>query len=894
MPSLGPGVRVGPYEIVSAIGAGGMGEVYRAHDTKLGRDVAIKVLPSSLTSDSDRLARFSREAQVLAALSHPNIAAIYHVEETAEGPAIVMELVEGETLAHRIARGPIPIDEALPIAKQIAEALEAAHEQGIIHRDLKPANIKLTPNGVVKVLDFGLAKLNESNGTYQSNGPHALSMSPTTTSPALMTGVGVLLGTAAYMAPEQAKGRPADKRTDIWAFGCVLYEMLTGTQAFRGNDVADVVAEVLKSIPDWDALPSTTPNTVTRLLRRCLEKDRTRRLDSANAARLDLVDGAAGDEGLGGKPLRTSVGLSRMLFAGVAVVTIAAFVGLAGIYFNARPVSTQNITLRLSAIVADDAAFNPQSVPALSPDGRKLVFSARSADGTSFLWVRDLDSSGSRLLTGTDDANYPFWSPDSRFVAFFADGKLKKIDVNAGTPLTICDAPNSYIGSWSSNDVIVFTPNFTSGLARVSAAGGVVAPITTLDAAAGEISHRYPLFLPDGHHFIYLSVNRDDAKSVVYVDDVDAKDRSSRRVLTNAQSDVAYADGRLLLVRGQTLMAAPFDVATQQLKGDFVTVADPIDSGTNTGQYLFSVSQNAVLAFASAVVGTDITLTWFDQHGKPSGTIGPHGDVQNPTIAPDGHAVAVDRRDPHSGTRDVWIYDERQATATRLTFNARVANRAMWSPDGSRIAFGTLDQGGQRIYQKTVTGSADAEPLPPLPGATQAADWSRDGRFVIANVQRGTTNWDVWVVPLGGKPGIANPFPVAETTAPERFPRLSPDGRWLAYQADLGTGNDIYVQAFPTASVKRQVSNGGGGRPVWSRDGKQLFYFASGKMWAVDVMSDASTFVTGSPRALFDVPSGAVPSFDVGPDGRFLIPIDAQSSGTPITIVTNWTGLLKR
>jgi len=891
MPSLGPGVRVGPYEIVSAIGAGGMGEVYRARDAKLGRDVAIKVLPSSLTSDPDRLARFSREAQVLAALNHPNIASIFHVEETGDGPAIVMELVEGETLADRIGRGPIPVDEALPIAKQIAEALEAAHEQGIIHRDLKPANIKLTPSGSVKVLDFGLAKLNDSN---VSNVPNVLSMSPTITSPALRTGVGVLLGTAAYMSPEQAKGKAADKRSDIWAFGCVLYEMLTGTQAFRGNHVADVVAEVLKSIPDWDALPPTTPNTVSRLLRRCLEKDRTRRLDSANAARLDLVDAAVGDEALRGKPLRTSVGLSRMLFAGVAVVSIAALVGLAGIYFNARPVSTQNITLRLSAIVADDAAFNPQSVPALSPDGRKLVFSARSADGKAFLWIRDFDSSASRLLSGTDGANYPFWSPDSRFVAFFADGKLKKIDVNAGAPLTICDAPNSYIGSWSSKDVIVFTPNFTSGLARVSAAGGVLEPVTELDAAAGEISHRYPFFLPDGHHFIYLSVNRDDAKSVIYVGDVDSKDTNTRRVLVHAQSDLAYADGRLLLVRGQTLMAAPFDAATQQLRGDFIPVSDPIDAGINTGEYLFSVSKNGMLAFASGVVGTDIVLTWFDQHGRPSGTIGPRGDVQNPTIAPDGHAVAVDRRDPRSGTRDIWIYDERQATATRLTFNSRVTNRAIWSPDGSRVAFATFDQGGQRIYQKTVSGSAEAEPLPPLPGATQAADWSRDGRFLIANVQRGTTNWDVWVLPLGGNPETSKPFAVAETTAPERFPRLSPDGRWLAYQSYLGAGDEVYVQAFPSGSVKRQVSNGGGIRPVWSHDGKQLFYFANGKIWAVDVKSDASTIATGSPHLLFEVSSPAGPSFDVGPDGRFLIPIDTQSSGTPITIVTNWTGLLNR
>jgi len=897
------GTQLGPYEILSAIGAGGMGEVYQAHDTKLGRDVAIKVLPEAFAHDPERLSRFQREAKMLASLSHPNIATIHGLEHSNSTHFLIMELVSGETLAERIKRDrAVPVEEALKIAVQIAEALESAHEKGIIHRDLKPANVKVTPEGKVKVLDFGLAKA--FAGDAANDDP---SNSPTLSLAATMHGV--ILGTAAYMSPEQARGKAVDKRTDIWAFGCVMYELLCGRPAFEGEDITEILAAVVKTEPDWSRLPESTPPAIRVLLRRCLQKDKTLRLQAAGDARIEiheaLTSPAAAEPGAAQRKNRERLAWS------VTAIAIVATLALSFVHFRGPTEETR--ILKMSVLPPEKAVFNARSLPAVSPDGHRLAF-VLTLDGKDTLWVRDLDSLAARPLPGTEGAHEPFWSPDSRFIAFFAGGKLKKIDVAGGPALTLCDAALGYGGSWSKGDVIVFAPTSTGGLFRVPVAGGTATPVTALDSATAETSHRFPWFLPDGRHFLYTALNTDREKTAVYVGDLDSK---TRRLVVVALSNAVYAQpGYLLFLREGTLMAQPFNAGKVQASGDPFPIAEQVDSNFSGGvaaQGQFSSSQNGVLAYTSGGGGgRNVQLTWFDRSGKTTGTLGAPGVLQWPAISPDGNTVAADRDDQQTGFFDLWLHDLARGTASRFTFNSKTNAYPVWSPDGSHIAFSSTRDGGggSNVYQKATSGVAQDEALDKAnPGlGKRPEDWSRDGRYIIELVVG--PKYAIWVLPLFGD---RKPFPYLQTDFNENWARLSPNGQWLAYVSDETKRDEVYVQTFPTRGGKWQVSTNGGSRPVWSRDGKELFFIggvtntptllgADQKLMAVEVKSDAvkggAKFEAGLPKPLFDthLPANVLNVlFDVSKDGRFLMPIQLeQTASVPMTVVANWTAGLRK
>jgi Tol biopolymer transport system component/predicted Ser/Thr protein kinase len=855
--ALAPGTRLGPYEIFAPIGAGGMGEVYRAKDTKLDREVAIKILPESFAIDPDRLARFEREAKVLAALNHPNIAHIYGVEDR----ALVMELVEGEAL-----RGPLPVDTALDYARQIAEALEAAHEKGIVHRDLKPANIMITPAGVVKVLDFGLAKTANVSGT-----PSDPSQSPTfTISP---TRAGLIMGTAPYMSPEQARGKPVDRRADIWAFGVVLYELLTGRRLFDGETTSDILAAVLTKAPDLTRVPAK----VRRLLQSCLQKDPKQRLQAIGDWRLLLEDAP---QVVGQRP----GGILPWVLVAVLIITVLAL-GFA--YFH-HPVEAAR-AFRLSALPPEKAKLD--SGMAVSPDGRRLTFVAESA-GKDMLWVRDLDSLTTRMLPGTEGAQDPFWSPDSGFIGFFADGKLKKIDVANGSSLALCDAWDEFGGSWSRNDTIVFGlgPSDERGsvILRVAAAGGSATPVTLAEPHHKQVG---PSFLPDGKHFLYTDVDLlHREKNIVYVAELDSKVHSA---VLSARSNVVYAaPGHLLFARAGVLMAQSFDSDKAQVTGEPFPVVERIPYDPIGAFALFSVSQNGVLVYASRGLEFDQQLNLYDRSGKIVGTVGPAGNVAWPTISSDGHTVAVDLFDPQTWTRDLWLYDIKRGSAARLTFNSTNLSNPVWSPDGRYIAFCASDG---TVYQKAISGATQEEILDKSPGICPH-DWSRDGHFIIEDREDG-----IWVLPLVGD---RKPFRYLRLAG--GWGKLSPNGHWLAYMSYENKHFDIYVQSFPTPGIKYQVSTKGGTAPQWSWDGRELFFIetdrkiVSNKLMVVEVKVEGATFEASLPKPLFDVGNRGTFAtwFNVTKDGRFLIPTISkpveQSVGVPITVVLNWTVGLKK
>jgi eukaryotic-like serine/threonine-protein kinase len=883
--ALTPGTRVGPYEIGGTLGAGGMGEVYRATDTNLKRAVAIKVLPESVATDRDRLARFQREAEVLASLNHPNIAAIYGLERSGGITALVMELVEGPTLADRIARGAIPVDEALPIAKQIAEALEAAHEQGIVHRDLKPANIKLRSDGTVKVLDFGLAKALEPTSRQSIDA----TASPTITSPAMMTGVGVLLGTAAYMSPEQAKGRPADKRSDVWAFGCVLFEMLTGKRPFPGEDLSDTLVAVLRDEPAWPALPIGTPPSIRRLLRRCLEKDRTRRLGDLHDARLELDD--ASDEPLDPIPstARASRRYERLAWlAGLALVTV-----LAAVAILRRPGATPSTTSlpEMRVEITTPPTTDPSSL-AISPDGQTLAFVAIS-DGQPRLWLRSLNAISPRPLPGTEGASAPFWSPDSRAVAFFADGQLRQIGVDGGLPRTLANAPGGVGGTWSRDGVILFSV-LGSPILRIPDRGGDPMPATRLRAQQG--AHYLPQFLPDSRHFLYWVVSGLEPNGVF----VGQLDGSEPRRLLDADLPAVYApQGHLLFARQGALFAQRFDPNRLELAGTPFPVAEQVTGGLGVRAAVSTSAAGPLVYRAGSAGGGERQLTWFDRSGRPLSQVGASfaATQLSPSLSPDGRRVALMRR--ANANIDIWLLDVERGVPTRFTFNSADDGRPVWSRDGSRIGFNSNRNGMHDLYQKYVSGAATDETL--LLQTDQfktSTDWSPDGHFLLYESIDPIRNMDIWALPLDGD---RKPFPVVQTDFEEHGGQFSPDGKWVAYVSIKSGRYEVYVRPFAQgAGDEIRISSDGGDQVRWRPDGKELFYIArDDQLVAVPIRLgvNGGGVEAGTPVRLFATRvggwAGGLPGaqYVVSSDGqRFLMnTLSGEAVTSPITVILNWT-----
>jgi serine/threonine protein kinase len=869
-----PPAALGWYRIVHLLGEGGMGKVYRATDTKLRREVAIKVLPREFQGDPARLARFEREAQVLASLNHPHIGAIYGLEAFEGVPFLVLELVEGPTLAERIARGPVPPDEALAIAEQIIEALEYAHERSVVHRDLKPANIKLTPDGSVKVLDFGLAKA-LADPVSASNPAD----SPTVTIGP--TAAGVILGTAAYMSPEQAGGKPLDKRTDIWSFGVVLYEMLTGKPLFRGETIAEMLASVLKDVPDFEGVPAQ----FRPLLPRCLEKDRTRRLR-------DIGDALAILENAPVSVAKSTPSRIVWTLAAAAAVFALAFCTLSFVHFREATPEARVMTTSILAPENTTFSFNipvtsrTVSPPELSPDGKRIVFAARAADGSTQLWVRPLDSLTAQPLAGSGGATFPFWSPDSRSIAFFADGKLKRIDTAGGVVLTLADAPFPRGGSWSHRGVIIFGGSFSGPLQRISDDGRASAPATKFDARK-ELFHYSPWFLPDGRHFLFGVIRTGFGEITLQIGALDSQEVRA----VGSGGSAMYSDGYLLYMRENALMAQPFDAHRLATTGEARPVAAQVESRFSSGTIvgMFSVSRERLLAYHSGSSGSQ-QLTWFDRSGKAQGALGnPSYDFVSVEFSPDRKSVAVSRRDQDSG---LWIYDVSRGRRTRVALGGDL----IWSPDGKTFVYSYSSTDGRgtvrrRLYRAAADGTSKPEVL--LEGALGlASSWSPDGAIVAYTRMDSNESMDIWMLPLGtGSP--SKPYPWLATPSQEAYGKFSPDGQWVAYDSDDSGRDEIYVAPFPGPGPRRQISVDGGSRPRWRADGKEIFYIGlNDRLMAAEVSTKAGGLEVGTIRQL-NIPAGL---FDVSADGqRFLVaaPREQQSSA-PLTLVENWTALLKK
>ena len=904
--ALGAGVRIGPYEIVSAIGAGGMGEVYRARDTRLQRDVALKLLPAGVSSDPDRLARFEQEARAAAALNHSNILAVYDVGSYESAPYIVSELLDGETLRERLGNGPLPARKAIEYAIHVARGLAAAHERGIVHRDLKPDNVFVTADGRVKILDFGLAKLTERE-------PAALGASVLPTTPP-QTMPGLVLGTIGYMAPEQVRGHAADARTDIFAFGALLYELLTGRRAFAGDTTIDVMTAILKEDPpDLPAAERHIPPAVQRIVDRCLEKSPAARFQTASdlAFALESLSTQSGtapavvvaDER---KESRLWDRRAAMLWAAAACVLLVATVALAVDYVSRAPAIPPVVQFTIgepsNATFAGGPAYAPSAV--ISPDGRHIVFQAtRAGDTTNLLWVRSLDAPEARSLTGTDGANFPFWSPDSTSVAFFAQGKLRRIDISGGPAQTLCDAPAGEGGTWNRDGVILFAPNITGGLARVSSAGGQPTSVTEPSAADKEASHRWPDFLPDGRHFVFLA----QPGNVIRVGSLDSSEVTR---IVSADSRAIYASGYLLFIREATLVAQPFDTSRLRTTGEAVPVAEDIRVNPSNGRAAFAASNTGMLVFRSGSAAAPYQLTWFDRSGRQIDKIGQPKDYRMIDLSPDGTRVVAHLHETLvssvRGGGGLWLLDPVRGTESRFTFTGAHDSDPHWSPDGSRVVFSSIraDGGAEDLYVKSSGGATPEELLLKTDTGKMPRSWSADGRYIVYDTN-GAGGSDLWVLPLTGE---RKAIPFLVTPAREGQGVLSPDGEWMAYTSNESGRLDIYVQPFPATGGKWLVSTAGGVQPRWRRDGKELYYVSvmPPKIMAVDVKTDGAMFQASVPHALFDVPGiqangpgpgGLSGSYSVSANGqKFLVgiqPVAAEVSN-PLSIVLNWTATLKK
>jgi Tol biopolymer transport system component len=905
------GSRIGPYEIETALGAGGMGEVYRARDTRLNRHVAIKSLPAAFAQDPERVARFKREAQLLAALNHPHIAGIHGLEESNGSQFLVLEFVDGETLADRLAKGPIPLAEALRIAREVVDALEAAHEKGIIHRDLKPANVALTAEGKVKVLDFGLARYE----TGDVGSSVDLTASPTLAYAG--TQAGIILGTAAYMSPEQAKGRPVDKRSDVWAFGCLLFEMLTGKKAFEGEDVSDTLAAILRGEPDWAALPAEVPPALRTLIKRCLERDRRSRIPDLSVVRFLMADNANADmlsaSGLHVKsavvepPARQRAWVP-WLVAAVLAVGLASVVAAWSPWRRAAPAAPVRVSTEVGANTSLLPIF---TAVALSSDGTTLAFVGADGPSPTHLFIRRLDQLQATMLSSTEGASSPFFSPDGQWVAFFGGGKLKKVAVSGGAAVTLCDAPNGRGGSWADDGSIVFQPESTPGnsLMRVSAAGGTPSPLIHL--ADGEAMQRWPQMLPGSKAVLYTSLGTGgsvfEAGQIV----VQKLPDGPRSVLVKSAYFGRYArSGHVLYVQQGTLFAAPFDVDRLELTGAGVPSVEALLSANSNGSAQFSISDSGTLVHVSgATVSNAAPIDWVDASGKTTPLRTTVSDWSSPSFSPDGTRLAVDISD---GTQaDIWVYDWARDTLSRLTFDKADDVRPSWTPDGRRIVFASKrgEKAEQNLYWQRADGTGEVQKLTDGPNAKYGASFHPSGRYLAYTEQRPGTSSDVMILPIEGdeatgwKPGKATAF----LSAPyqEASPEFSPDGRWIAYISNESGRNEIYVRPFPGPGGKWQISNGDADDANWSRTKHELLFVSAAdlRIMRAPYIIEGDSFRAEKPQLWSDAIITARPrppsrDIDLHPDGqRFAVAAGARTPNAKldkVVLTFNFFDELKR
>jgi serine/threonine-protein kinase len=885
-----------------------MGEVYRAHDDKLGRDVAIKVLPANFVNDPERLARFQREARMLAALNHPNIATIYGLEQSGGVTCLVMELIPGETLAERIKAGPLPIEEALKIAVQIAEALEAAHEKTIIHRDLKPANVKVTPEGKVKVLDFGLAKAFDGDSdTYDP------ANSPTLSPGATMQGM--ILGTAAYMSPEQARGKSLDKRTDIWAFGCLLYELLTGKQAFHGDDVTDILAAVVRAEPALHAMPAATPVQVRDLLRRCLQKDKALRLRDAGDARLEILEALAAppaDIAATVAP-REKSWRKQPAWPIVAVVLGIATVVLAiGFVLHGSRTPQPTQTMRLNADIGVDASLDTSlgAAAQLSPDGARLALVATGGDQKRRIYVRSLDQLQATALPGTENARDIFFSPDGQWIGFFADGQLKKISVQGGVAIPLCDAPTDRGGSWGEDGTIVFAPDVGTSLFKVSSAGGKSEQLTTLDIQAGQTTQRWPQVLPAGKAVLFTSsaggigIAFDSADINVY-----SMASGQLKTLIKGGSYARYLpSGHVVYLHSGTLFAVPFDLQRLEMTGQPTPVLEAVASSPGVGSAQYSFSNNGNLLYVGGRAGgQNVSVYWLDREGKFTSLREIPGSYRDPTFSPDGKRLALEISDGKRG--DIWAYEWERDSLTRLTFAGEENATPVWSPDGQRIVYSSREKGGPyNLWWIRADGGGNAQRLTQSKVPQAASSWRSDGKVIAFTQDNPGTNLDIMTLPVEGdeksgwRPGEPKTF--LNSSSAEAEPIFSPDGRWLAYESSESGSYEVYVRPFPGPGGKWQISTGGGVLPRWSRNGKELFYRTTdSKIMVVTYAGSGDSFRADKPQlwspGQFTELGLFTFNFDLHPDGkRFAVlkapGLEQNAAVNKVNIVLNWFEELKQ
>jgi serine/threonine protein kinase/Tol biopolymer transport system component len=884
---LDSGARLGPYEIVGPLGAGGMGEVYRAKDTRLGRDVAVKILPAHLSEKAEVRERFEREARAISSLNHPHICTLYDIGREGDADYFVMELLDGESLAARLERGPLKLDEALRIGAQIADALAAAHKQGIVHRDLKPGNVALTKSGA-KVLDFGVAKLRDE-GVVDN---------VTRTTP--LTSQGTMLGTVQYMAPEQLEGKPVDHRADLFAFGALLYEMLTGKRAFEGGSQASVIASILKEDPrPVSQLLPTTPASLDRVVTSCLAKDPEERWQGAGDLARELrwiaggtgtVSGASTISVAPSTPRRAPS--ARVAWTLAALATIAAIASITTLATRTQPSVTRRALSRFSiGSPAGATLFTDGAHMRISPDGRTLAFLASTSTGTAPIWIRPLDSLAARPLPGTENGTLMFWSSDSRYLGYFGNGKLMKVLVSGGSPEAICSAGDGRGGTWSTGGAIVFAPESAGPLFSVRDSGGVAAPVTELDAERKETAHRWPCFLPDGKHFLYVALPAKQGSFDVFVGSIDSKER---KLLLAAGGAPIYADpGFLIYPRENTLVAQPFDAGRLATTGEPVSLGEAPAPSEWTGSQVVSASSDGVLA-RCGIGRPDTVLQWYDRAGKLTGDIRvPAGRYERVYLAPDGKRLATIRRSSVSAN-DVWLIDVDHPVPSRFTFGPSTVDYVAWSPDGRRIAFGSNRAGPMDIFVKATDGGAEETAV--LQGGAlfkQPNSWSADGTTIVFEQPDPKTGWDLLAVPADGK---GAPVPFLHTPVSERQGVVSPDGRWIAYTSDESGPAELFVQSFPVPGAKYQLTSSGAQNYNirWTQGGKELMYLAGDglTLMTIDVTTGAS-FRAGAPHELFKLRPDWV-GYDFAPDGERVLVVAPPGAPLPpsITIDVNWASQL--